>query len=102
MRRGWIFSLVVIGCDNEGTFGPAVDLSAQAAHAARRTGEGGFVAVEILPTRPDGTAIPCDDGTLDVTVTIAGDDGHFADVPPQTWRVSCDDGRTARRILGSR
>jgi len=98
MRTASLPVLLLVACANSGEIGPNVDLTAQTPHAARRTGEGGFVALEILPTNADGTAIPCGDGDLEVTVTVAGADGHFADVPPQTWRVACT-GRTGDLAL---
>jgi len=99
MRR--IVLLFVAG--GVGAFGcrtPSQPLvSVQASHVAQRGGSGGFASVEILLTDSEGHAIPCGEGTLDVTVTVAGPDGHFNDVAPQTWRLTCDQGQTGDLAL---
>lgn len=71
-----------------------VEVSLQQARA-QRIGAGGFLALDLLAT--DGQdVIPCDDGALDVTVSVTGEGvgGHFTELPPQSWILSCDDGRT--------
>ncbi len=67
---------------------------------ALRIGDGGFLAFDLLAT--DGTEpIPCDDGGLEVTVSVTaeGGDGHFTELAPQSWVISCDDGRTGDLAL---
>jgi hypothetical protein len=70
------------------------DVTMQQARAAR-VGVSGFLALDLLAT--DGAdPIPCDDGSFEVaiSVTAEGPDGHFTQLPPQSWEVACNDGRT--------
>jgi hypothetical protein len=91
MNRWTALSLVaLVGCADR----PEFDVTVQSPQTALRAGSGGFLSFEVLATDGAGTAVSCTEGELEVTVEIAGDDGHFADVPPQTWTVNCDDGRT--------
>ncbi|MCB9665881.1 MAG: VWA domain-containing protein [Alphaproteobacteria bacterium] len=87
--RGLVLLALLGGCAERPT---AVTLQ-QA--RAQRIGAGGFLALDLLATR-DGAAIPCDDGSFEVTVAVSGEgpDGHFTELPPQSFLVSCDDGRT--------
>lgn len=78
---------------------PPVMVSVQQARATR-LGPNGLVALDLLAT--DGeTPISCDDGTFEVTVSVTaeGPDGHFTELPPQSWMLACDDGRTGDLAL---
>lgn len=71
-----------------------VEVTVQQAHAAR-VGAGGFVSLDLLAS-VEGQPIACDDGRFEVrvSVTAEGVEGHFTELPPQSWVVACDDGRT--------
>jgi len=76
-----------------------VEVSPQQSRSAR-IGSDGFLALDLLATWND-QAIPCGEGTFTVEVSIStdGEYGHYADLPPQSWVVACDDGRTGDLAL---
>ncbi len=82
--------VTLIGCDNT----PSFDVTQQAPRVERRSGSGGYLALEVLATDSLGEAVSCQDGSLDVDVEVAGGDGVFASLSSESYMVVCDDGRT--------
>lgn len=86
-----VLAASLVGCSSE----PAYQVTTQAPHVERSSdGEGGFMALEVLATDSDGNAIGCNEGELSVEVQVAGDDGVYATLSPESFRMVCDDGRT--------
>lgn len=73
---------------------PSFDVTQQAPRVERRSGSGGYLALEVLATDSFGEAVSCQDGSLDVIVEVAGGDGTFASLSSESYTIVCDDGRT--------
>lgn len=86
---GMVLAALLAGCSQT----PEFEASVQAPRAARGTGAGGFLSLEVLATS-GGEAIGCDDTSVEVVVEVAGADGHFASLPAGASTVVCDEGRT--------
>ncbi len=95
MRITPLLVLAMLGACGE----PPVGVTLQQSRALR-IGQGGFLALDLLATQGD-LPIACGQGTFDVTVSVTaeGVDGHFTMLPPQSYVVACDDGRTGDLAL---
>ncbi|MFT6144708.1 MAG: hypothetical protein ACJAV2_002594 [Myxococcota bacterium] len=60
----------------------------------RRSGSGGYLALEVLATDSLGKAVSCQDGSLEIDVQVAGDDGVSASLSSESYTIVCDDSHT--------